>query len=36
MNEQQIKELVLDVIEENRIIFEQQLGLDWIPPNQYV
>lgn len=33
MNEEQIKHLVSDVLEEDRIIFEQQLGLDWQPPD---
>jgi len=33
MNEEQIKELVSDVLEEDRIIFEQQLGMTWEPPN---
>ena len=33
MNEGQIKGLVSDVLAEDRIIFEQQLGLDWQPPN---
>lgn len=33
MNEEQIKDLVSDVLAEDRIIFEQQLGLEWQPPN---
>jgi len=33
MNEDQIKELVSDVLAEDRIIFEQQLGLQWEAPD---
>lgn len=33
MNEEQIKDLVSDVLAEDRIIFEQQLGMEWDPPN---
>lgn len=33
MNEEQVKELVHNVMEEDRIIHEQQLGLPWQPPD---
>lgn len=33
MNEEQIKELVTDVLSEDSIIFEQQLGLTWEAPD---
>ena len=33
MNEEQIKELVSDVLSEDQIIFEQQLGMSWASPN---
>ena len=36
MNEEQIKDLVSDVLAEDRIIFEQQLGVEWDPPNLWV
>ncbi len=32
MNEAQAKELIKDVLEEDRIIHEQQLGLPWEKP----
>ena len=32
MNETLAKELINDVLEEDRIIHEQQLGLPWIKP----
>ena len=32
MNESEAKELVRDVLEEDRIIHEQQLGLPWSKP----
>lgn len=32
MNETQAKELIKDVLEEDRIIHEQQLGLPWKRP----
>jgi len=33
MNEEQIKELVSDVLKEDNIIYEQQLGLPWTTPD---
>ena len=36
MNEAQAKELINDVLEEDRIIHEQQLGLPWSRPALYV
>ena len=36
MNEEQVKELVHNVMEEDRIIHEQQLGLPWQPPDLWV
>merc|ERR550519_2097413 len=33
MNEEQIKELVSDVLSEDNIIYEQQIGLQWTPPD---
>ena len=32
MNESEAKELIRDVLEEDRIIHEQQLGLPWSKP----
>lgn len=36
MNEEQVKELIDDVLSEDRIIHEQQLGLEWQAPCLYV
>ena len=33
MNEEQIKELVSDILSEDKIIYEQQIGLEWTPPD---
>ena len=32
MNEEQVKELVADLLSVDRIIFEQQLGMQWQTP----
>ena len=32
MNEEQVKELVTDLLSVDRIIFEQQLGMQWQTP----
>ena len=32
MNEEQVKELVSDILAEDKIIYEQQLGLEWETP----
>ena len=36
MNEEEAKGLVMKVLEEDRIIHEQQLGLPWDTPDMYV
>lgn len=33
MNEEQVKDLITDVLAEDKIIYEQQLGLDWETPH---